>query len=170
MAYWLCPAEPARSQLAAVITDLAARFDAPIFEPHVTVFVANAGHDDPAEVMEELLTDCGTFQLAVSAIDYCEKFTKTLFVQFLPDSRLTGLTEDFRRASRSPGDYQLNPHLSLIYKEMDADAKRQLAASITLPLGQVTFDTVRAIISPAEIKSRYEVDAWRVVAERRLMK
>jgi hypothetical protein len=89
-------------------------------------------------------------------------------VQFESDARLTRLTENFRRASVSPSDYQLNPHLSLIYKAMDEETKGRLTHSITMPFSEVTFDTVKAIISPAEIKSREEVEAWRVVAERRL--
>jgi len=166
--YWLCPAEPARNQFDALIKDLAVRFDAPFFEPHVTIFVTSAEHENPVAVMDEVLKECGPFRLAVSRIDYSEKFTKTLFVQFDPNTKLTRLAEDFRRASISPSDYQLNPHLSLIYKEMDEKTKQQLAASITLPFTQATFDTAKAIISPAEIKSRKEVEAWRVVAERKL--
>jgi len=168
IAYWLCPAKPARSQFEALIKNLAARFDAPLFEPHVTIYVANAEQENPGAVMEKVLKECGLFRLAVNRIDYSEKFTKTLFVQFDPNAKLTRLAEDFSRASISPSDYELNPHLSLIYKEMDAEAKQQLAASITLLFTEATFDTVKAIISPAEIKSRKEVEAWRVVAERRL--
>jgi len=101
-------------------------------------------------------------------LDFSGKFTKTLFVQFAPDPTLAELSGDLRRVSVSPGDYELNPHLSLIYKEMDEETRRRLAASITLPFEEVTFDTVKAILSPAEVESRKEVEAWRVVAERKL--
>lgn len=168
IAYWLCPAEPARSQFAALIKDLAARFDAPIFEPHVTIYVTAAERENPAAVLDEVLKECGLFRLAVRQLDCSEKFTKTLFVQFAPNPQLTRLTEDFRRASILPSDYELNPHLSLIYKEMDDETKRSLTASIILPLSEATFDSVKAIISPTEIKSRKDVEAWRVLAERKL--
>ena len=36
------PAEPARINFVALIRELAARFDAPAFEPHVTIFVTDA--------------------------------------------------------------------------------------------------------------------------------
>ena len=51
---------------------------------------------------------------------------------------------------------------------MDAETKRRLAASITLPFTDVIFDSLKAVISPAEIKSRQDVEAWRVIAERKL--
>src|SRR2546423_4443028 len=168
--YWLCPAEPAREHFGAIIGDLAARFDAPVFEPHMTVYVAEADGENPEAVLQKVLNGLQPFRLAVSRLDYSDKFTKTLFVQFAPHARLTRFSEDLRSASASPSDYQLNPHLSLLYKEMDQETKRWLAASITLPFTEAAFDSVRAVISPAEIKSRTEVDAWRVAAEYRLTK
>jgi hypothetical protein len=48
---------------------------------------------------------------------------------------------------------------------MDVQTKRELAGSITLPFGNVTFDTVKAVLSPARIDSRKNVESWRVVAE-----
>ena len=167
--YWLCPAEPARSRFAGIIGDLAGQFDAPVFEPHVTIYVTNATQENPEAVLEKVLKARRPFRLTVAAVDYSEKFTKTLFVRFAPDPELARLSEDLRRASVTKGNYELNPHLSLVYKEMDAETKRRLANSITLPFTEVAFDNVKAIISPAEIKSREDVEAWRVVAEQKLV-
>jgi len=168
--YWLCPAEPERSQFAGLISALAVRFGAPEFEPHVTIHVTSADQENPVMVLERVVKGCQAYSLKIRGLDFSDKFTKTFFVQFAPDSGLTRLSEELRRALASPSDYQLNPHLSLLYKEMDQETKRWLAASITLPFTEAAFDSVRAVISPAEIKSRTEVDAWRVAAEYRLTK
>ena len=166
--YWLCPAEPARSRLAELIGNLARQFDAPVFEPHLTIYVTNAEQENPEAVLEKVLKSSQSFRLTVVGLDYSAKFTKTLFVQFVPDSRLARLSEDLRRASVTRNDYELNPHVSLMYKEMDEETKRRLASSITLPFKEVTFDNVKAIISPGEIKSREDVEAWRIVADQDL--
>jgi 2'-5' RNA ligase len=166
--YWLCPAEPGRSGFAELIENLATQFDASVFEPHVTIYVTNAEHENPEAVLRKVLKARQSFRLTVVGLDYSAKFTKTLFVQFAPDPELARLSEDLRRASVSRNDYELNPHVSLIYKEMDEETKRGLASSITLPFTEVTFDNVKAIISPGEIKSREDVEAWRVVAEQTL--
>jgi hypothetical protein len=55
LTYWLIPAEPARSHFRTLIQDLARRFDAPIFEPHVTVYVTESGNENPAGVLKEAL-------------------------------------------------------------------------------------------------------------------
>jgi len=166
--YWLCPAEPARSELSAIIRDLAARFGAPLFEPHVTLSVASAEKENPSAVLKKGLQGKRPYRLAIRGLDYSDKFTKTLFVQFEPDNDLESLSEDLRRASASPSDYELNPHLSLIYKTMDQETKRRLAASLALPFADLIFDRVKAVISPETISSRKDVEAWRVVAEEEL--
>ena len=166
--YWLCPAEPARSGFAEIIGNLATQFDAPVFEPHMTIYVTNAEQENPKAVLEKVLKGREPFRLTMCGLSYSAKFTKTLFVQFAPNPELARLSEDLRRACISQNDYELNPHVSLIYKEMEEETNRRLASSITVPFGEVTFDNVKAIISPAEIKSREDVETWRVVAERHL--
>ena len=163
--YWLCPAEPERSQFARLIADLAVRFDAPAFEPHVTIHVTNVDRENPGTVLDKIGKGRGPYRLYVRGLDYSDKYTKTLFVQLAPDAELAQLSEDLRRASVSPSDYQLNPHVSLLYKTMDEETKRRLVASIILPFTAVNFSIVKAVLSPAEIKSRADVEAWRVIAE-----
>ena len=109
--YWICPAGPARSQCAALIQNLAARFDAPAFEPHVTIYVVKADSEDPNAVLETVLKGRGPFRLSVRGLEYSDKFTKTLFVQFAPEAELAQLSQDLGRASVSQTDYKLNPHL-----------------------------------------------------------
>jgi hypothetical protein len=168
LAYWLIPGESTRSHFSAIISDLAARFDAPIFEPHVTIYVTNAANEDSGSVLERAIKDFGEYRLSIRGLDYSEKFTKTIFVQFELDPDLACLSTELRRASALQSEYELNPHLSLIYKAMDRETKRDVAASIRLPFTKVLFDSVRAVISPATIESREDVDSWRVVTSRRL--
>jgi 2'-5' RNA ligase len=169
VAYWLCPAEPARAHFAEIINDLADRFDAPTFEPHVTLYVASAADQNPRAVVQRVVQAKQPYRLTIRELDYSDDFTKTLFVQFEPDDDLARFSDDLQRASASPSVYELKPHLSLIYKKMDTETKRQLASSIALPFAAVTFDNVKAVISPAKVESRTDVEAWRVVAEQKLM-
>jgi 2'-5' RNA ligase len=163
--YWLCPAEPQRSQLAALIADLAARFDAPVFEPHVTIYVTGSNEENPSTVLDKVVRGRRPYRLSVRDLGYSDEYTKTLFIQLAADAELAQLGEDLRHASVSPSDYDLNPHMSLLYKKMDAETKRRLAASIILPFTDVKFSSVKAVLVPAEIKSHEDVEAWRVVAE-----
>src|SRR5450755_4628546 len=168
VAYWLMPAEPTRSFFASTIAKLAARFDAPLFEPHVTIYAAGKGEGIPAEVLGRALADCHPFRLSVRNLQYSGEFTRTVFVQFEPSPTLSGISHALQQAPVSHDEYQLNPHLSLIYKKMTRSAKTELAASVNLPFTEVLFDSAKAVICPARIRSRQDVEAWRVAAVQRL--
>ena len=157
-----------RTYFATIINDLAAKFDAPAFEPHVTLYATDAANENPSAVLKPVLKERGPCRLSVRGLNYSDKFTKTVFVQFEPDTELARLSSDLRRASMVQNDYEPNPHLSLIYKTMDRETKREIANSIRLPFTTVAFDLVKAVISPGEVKSRQDFEAWRVVAEQKL--
>jgi 2'-5' RNA ligase len=165
LTYWLIPAEPARSWFRSVITDLARRFEAPIFEPHVTLYVTTATVENPVRILETALANLRPFRLSISGIDFSDEFTKTLFVQFRSDAALTSFSEKLRTASVSAGEYELNPHLSLIYKTMRPEMKRQIVSSLSIPFTEIEFDAAKAVISPAKIESREDVESWRIVAQ-----
>ncbi len=166
--FWLLPAEGVRTFFSELITKLASRFEAPVFEPHVTIQVANNTSGDVEAILDKALTKQSPYRLFVRGLKYSDEFTRTLFVEFEPDARLAQLSDFLRRASVSPIDYRLNPHLSLLYKDLDTETKRELADSISLPFDEIVFDRVKAVVIPAEIRSRADVEAWRVIAERTL--
>ena len=167
LAYWLIPAEPAWSYFRSLITDLATQFNAPEFEPHLTLYVTNAGNDNPTEVLKEAFAP---LRLSITGIDYSDAFTKSLFVQFRADETLARLSGRLRSASVSRSEYELNPHLSLIYKKMPTETKMQIANSLSLPFTEVEFDSVKAIVSRARIETSDDVNSWCVVATQRLTK
>lgn len=167
--YWLIPADPARRYFASVINDLGARFDAPVFEPHMTVYATTLGNENVAALLERVVSDCRAYSLLVDGLGSSDEFTKTVFVRFKPNEALSRLSANFRQASTTKDEYDINPHLSLIYKTMPRGTKAEIANSLSLPFDEVSFDSAQAVISQAEIRSREDVEAWRVVASRRLV-
>jgi 2'-5' RNA ligase len=163
LTYWLTPAEPARSYFRSLICDLAFRLDAPVFEPHVTLYVTKAADENPAGVLQSALANVKPLRLSFAGLGSSDKFTKTLYVQFQPDAALRRLSEKLRTASVSQRQYELNPHLSLIYKTMTPESKRPIMNSLKLAVTEADFDLVKAVISPAKIESREDVESWRIV-------
>ena len=167
IAYWLLPAEPARGFFSAIVHELAARFDAPIFEPHLTLYAGTKPNEEPSELLRRTFAGRESLHLSIRDVQSSEQFTKTLFVQFEPDPRLSEISLALRRASSSNADYELNPHLSLIYKTMQAAAKSELAKSIRVPFREVRFDSAKAVACTVPIQTREDVEAWRVLAAQR---
>jgi len=166
--YWLMPAEPARSFFVAQIEALAREYDAPLFQPHVTLYATPAAAEEPAAVLRRALVGWEPISLAVSRIDCADAFTKTVFVQFRKSARLAELTRMLRSASAGGDEYALNPHLSLLYRQMPLSRKGEIANTIRLPFTKVVFDSVQAVQCGREVQTRSDVESWRTVAAQSL--
>ena len=168
IAYWLMPAKPARKFFQGLIEELARRYDAPVFEPHVTVHVGEDHADAAEKALSRASRECQRINLNELGIDHSDEFIKTLFVRFAPDKKLQRLNTIIRAAAQDPVRYQLNPHLSLLYKNIPVAARRALTDSITVPFSEVTFDGLRAVRCISATQSRADVEAWQVMATREL--
>jgi Cyclic phosphodiesterase-like protein len=168
VAYWLIPAEPMHRFLAATIAELAVRFDAPLFEPHLTIYATRMEDDDPAEVLTRVLSNCNSFPLSVCDIQDSDEFVRTLFLRFEPSPKLAKLSRKLQQASALHDEYELNPHLSLIYGALPRSVRMEMAASVSVPFADVLFDSVKAVSGPAQVGSRQDVERWLVEAEQRL--
>lgn len=165
IAFWLSPAGEAREFFLGVVKDLAQRFHAPVFEPHVTL----CGGDMPEERAKEILSNLcirEAIELEITGIKHSEKYTKTLFVQFRTTPEIEALSAEIEKAAGS--EHDLNPHLSLMYKDMPKADKAAAARAIALPFERVRFESVTAVVTPLPITGPPEVEAWRTLGSRRL--
>jgi putative hydrolase of the HAD superfamily len=168
IAYWLIPAEPARSFFQGVINDLARRYNAPLFEPHVTVYVGSNRAAAAESVISEAARVSKPIKLNALEIGHSSEFIKTLFVQFALNAELRQLNEIIRNTAQDSAHYELKPHLSLLYKKMPVAARRDLARSIKVPFSEVTFDALKAVRCISPTRSRGDVDAWCAVTTKKL--
>ena len=168
IAYWLTPTKPAHSYLQGVINDLAERYAAPKFEPHVTVHVGVDCTDAVDEVLSKAARGCERIDLHALEVSDSSDFTKTLFVPFAMTTQLQQLNHSIRTAAQGSFHYELNPHLSLLYKRISIEDRRLLARSIEVPFSEVIFDSLKAVRCISPTQSRADVEAWSVVAEKPL--
>lgn len=164
IAYWLLPAEPAREYFSSIIGDLAKRHHAPSFEAHLTIFIAPSSQLTAATALRETIADVQPIRLPVRGVGYSDAFTKTVFVEFDSTSALREIAAAFRRKMPSPGDDELNPHLSLIYKTMSHVEKERIAKSLLSLPSEVEFNCAKGILCRVPIETRADVESWRTVA------
>jgi hypothetical protein len=167
IAHWLIPAEPARGFFQDLINDLARRYDAPVFEPHVTVYVGSDSTDTVDATLSKAARDCEPIVLQTLEVGHSDEFIKTLFVEFGLNPKLRQLNRLIRKAAEDSG-YELKPHLSLLYNTMTVQTRRWLASSIQVPFSQVTFDWLKAVRCISPTQSRADVEVWRVVSGKAL--
>jgi 2'-5' RNA ligase len=159
VAYWLIPSEPAHSFFQRIINDLARRYDAPVFEPHVTVHVGVDQTDAAAKALEKAASECELVRQRPLRIDQSNEFIKTVFLRFAMNAEVEKINGIIRQAANDSSQYDLKPHLSLLYKKMEAAARRELAASITVPFSEVSFDSIKAVRCVSPTQSRADVEA-----------
>jgi 2'-5' RNA ligase len=164
IAYWLIPSERAYTFFQQIINDLARRYDAPVFEPHMTVHVGADQAGAAEKALGEAARECKPIGLTPLGIDQSDEFIKTLFVQFAMSAELRQINDMIREAANDSSQYELKPHLSLLYKNLAVATRRELAASINVPLSEVTFDAIKAVRCLSPTKSGADVEAWHVVA------
>ena len=164
--YWLIPAEPKRELFRELIRILARQFDAPRFEPHLTLFVTAQDRQAPRQVLERI--DTSSIQMRLCEIGFSAKFTKTLFAGFKSNKPLKKLIVDLRSAAKSRGKFVRDPHVSLLYKKIPAAVKKELASTIRLPFNEVVFDSIKAVRCHLPVRDRADVKAWRVIAAKSL--
>ncbi len=166
--FWLIPSEEDRAFFQEIIDTLAQEYDAPTFTPHVTIYSREYTPDESlSELIENATQGIQKFNLSVDKLLYTDEFTKTLFVQFHTNRLLTKISETLKNSSKKSSQFNLNPHLSLIYKEMNEETKINLTTSLAWKKSEVCFDEVRAISTPERVKTREDVESWKVTCRRK---
>ena len=162
IAYWLLPEAAARKVFLREIRRLAKEFGAPLFEPHVTIFIARENSRAPLEVLREL--GPVNIELAIHSIRFSEQFTKTLFVQFERNSALQQLGDAIWKAEGARNRYLIDPHLSLLYAKLPSKTKQRLADNIRLPFREVGFTSICVMRCARSTTRAIEVEQWKLLA------
>jgi len=165
VSYWLRPAAPDREPLAAIIRDLAQRFDAPVFDPHVTFYSGPVSSVELVPGMVDALArEHEPLTLRTTGLAHSAQFTKTLFIECELVPALSAMSVALQQRSGAGESYELKPHVSLIYAHLDDTTRQRLAGELTVP-AQIRFDAMRAVLTGAETNTKTDVEAWRVIAE-----
>lgn len=159
--FWLLPGDAERTQLAQLIRDLAARHGSRPFAPHVTIYGGvHTPQDDLPEILRQVVRGLGPMALRVRGLDCTDQFFKSLFIDLAEHPALTLLSQRVRAALARPVDYQLQPHLSLIYANLPAADKRRIIDSLPLDLAEIRFDEV-ALVTPADpARGWHDIEGW----------
>jgi Cyclic phosphodiesterase-like protein len=150
-AVWLIPAPSDRRWLSKVIQDYAAEYDTPAFEPHLTLY---SGVIQPKENLPDIISasivTASPITLEILGLNYAENFFRTGFIAFALSDRLTQLSCAIRDRLSHPKEYLLEPHLSLMYKDISIEQKRLAMLRFVVSVQTVTFDTVKVVMPSSQ--------------------
>jgi len=168
---WLVPEKSQELTLQKTIDNLAQKYQACSFIPHITVYYlgTNLSLNETIKIVEEETADVQPFSINFDAIKYSDIFIKTLYIQYRIDPPLKNLYEKIKNKMNKYFDYKLSPHLSLIYKNQLVDAEKQKIISQLDYPKVLTIDRLMIITKNGSIITK-EADVldWHIVFEKQL--
>jgi 2'-5' RNA ligase superfamily protein len=179
VAFWLLPGEPSMRAIAQSVDELARRYDAPRFTPHVTLHVDRVvPHADLAGLLDEAAARFAPFEMRAGPAGHSPLLFKTLFMTLSGGdiiSLAAALAAGVRRWRLAPhkcnepaAAYRLEPHLSLLYKKL-SDAERAMLAAQHYHNGEsLYFDRIAAVTPALGARDLSRVEDWLVSPPRLL--
>ncbi|WP_293799493.1 2'-5' RNA ligase family protein [uncultured Bosea sp.] len=156
---WLMPAPADEAMLAGIVGDLSSRFSTPLFAPHLTL---QGDTETTPELLEQAITAAAeavaAFAAPVSVVEGSEAYFRSFYARFAVSPALAKL----KQALDPEGFASFMPHVSLLYGEVEAEAKAAAIAEINARLAgrAIRFDRVGIVTSGQDVP----IADWRVVA------
>jgi 2'-5' RNA ligase len=162
---WLLPAEPVRSALRTTVRNLASKYESADFEPHVTLYSGETTDEAITLAASEVFKQHLPLTLNPVRIAHSDIYHKTFFIQFSATPQLTLAAAVAKTGFPPHCNYELDPHLSMLYAKVSESVRTTLSQSVHLPMSAITFDAVRAIESEVPLSSPEQVRRWRTICE-----
>ncbi len=125
-ALWLKPESEVYDILKRTINSLAGEYDAPEFEPHITVASGiNGSTDTLRRQLEKATEGSEPMTLYLKETDFEDVLYRSIFVRIAPNDALLALREQCLREFRLEHNSYM-PHISLMYKKLDPGEKKQI--------------------------------------------
>ena len=156
---WLIPAFEDVQYLQAIINNLAATYQAPVFSPHCTLYSPT---DLPAarvkKILERSVKNMKSFYVKKATISHTENIWKTIFIELLKSPELEQLQQAVINQLPNGQPYEFLPHISLLYKEMP-DKKKDIIIRNLQVKNSFKMDKIAAM------RTGSNVDNWATVVE-----
>jgi hypothetical protein len=165
---WLVPEKEQRDSLQTIINSLANKYHAFPFIPHITAYHwgTSTKLSTVISISQEIAQRTKPLVLNLDTISYSTQFTKTLFAKYHISPEFQVLYDEFHNKFYSIYPYDLNPHLSLIYKNnMNEENKKKEIERLHIPQ-QLTLDRIMIITREgSDITQEKDVTDWNVALD-----
>lgn len=157
---WLIPTKTDAKNLRQIIKDLARKYNAESFTPHLTIYGGvQMELKGIEEVVKQSVQGVKPFVVETNRLDHSDIWQKTLFIHIKPNDTLS---EIYRRLeAQLHAGYVLNPHISLIYQDrMTREDKLAEMERIHIP-DSLTIDRIAITYAENPISIQKQVESWK---------
>ena len=168
-AFWLVPEQTSHEKLSRTVNSLAARHHSPTFEPHLTLyFGAYKVPGSPLDIAHVLSQKTQPVTVQVAGLKQTGFIFKSLFIQISPNLQLTSMVETVTQRIQPPSDFQLDPHLSLMYADLSQQQKQAIIDDLTLDFDEIIFDSLKLVTPNPLTQDWGDIAGWQIEGEWKL--
>lgn len=166
---WLLPDKKTRLQLKKIIGGLSRKYNAPFFEPHVSLLVRipqdESREKELVEKTKRLANQTEPIAAVFSGIEQMNDFARAVFIRVKDSKELAACRTKSESVFGWSDKRGFMPHFTMIYGDFDLASKQLMiyAAQSQMPGGCV-FDKL------ALLKNTPQHMVWKTVAEFKLAK
>lgn len=165
---WLGFSDEDEKLLRDVVKSLGDKYDAPIFTPHLTIYGdARTEIEIMKQAALESIKDIKPFQISVDKLNYSEAFFKTVFIEFKESEFLNMISNRLQGKLSKYGNYTFKPHVSLIYKKLTDEIKKDIIKQVSIK-DKFTVSKIVLVVPGNNKDDWYDVLDWRVLVTFRL--
>jgi 2'-5' RNA ligase len=140
--------------LTQVIQSLAQTFDAPVFQPHVTLL---GGVEQENTEFLDKLSSLTPFTVNAKGIKSTGAFFQSLYLPIIKNKEMLAARRLAKKAFGVTSNAKFEPHLTLLYANLPEDQKLAAAASIIPnPPTELTFSRL-ALIKTTGLTNEFKV-------------
>lgn len=156
---WLIPCDEVYNELQNVIRKLSLKYLTPNFDPHITLL--HGIEDDLDKVKHNFILfteNLSQFPVRFLEIKCKTEYFKSIFIEVELDQQLTSLFLHGKKLFGQKEFEDFDPHISLMYSDIDLNKKIEIANSIKLPYWKkVTINKIQLM------KTVGRVEEWETI-------
>ena len=162
-AIWLTFSKNDRDYLKKIIDGLAKKYQAPKFEPHITVYGLIASKISLIDnIVKEASLNCNSCIVKKSKILQSEELWKTAYIELEMNKQLEIIYENLEKHFAKIVKYEFRPHISLIYKILSFEEKIKIINELDI---KKEFTINKLVIQ----KFFPDIEKWEIIKKYNLM-
>lgn len=129
--FWLELRGNFHKKFSRIIRKLSKQFDAPSFEPHVTLLGSIEGREKEIIVKtKKLASGIKSFKLRFASIEYQRNYFRALFIKVRRTKQIIEANKMARKIFKIKNKKRYMPHLSLLYGKFPISFKKKIIKEI----------------------------------------
>lgn len=152
---WIEPASRDAKYLLDIIDRLGKKYNAPKFCPHITVYSKIRSSSAAMSAIRNC-KNMKKFAVRAADLQFSDDLWKTVFINAENNQKMRQIHGTIKKAVPSNPKYEFHPHISLIYKKLDASEKQVIVDSLKIKQ-KFVFDKITVI------QSSNDVEKWKAL-------